>query len=392
MREKWVVFLLAMGFALSTKALDLKVRIYSNERIKLAHVTPDTGTYYMVAYNSNLSVIDTIYNVFEASENRELSFRVGIKHINVKQGDESLGAYFALQLKGTDPRREFRIKVNGKSRVYHGDIQMRILEGYIQMVNIIDLEHYVAGVVESEGGHVDQPEFFKAQAVLARTFALKNLKKHADDGYNLKDDVTSQVYFSKARHKFAPIIIEAVKATKDTVIVTAACEPILGVFHANSGGITTNAEDAWLTSVDYLRAKPDSFSIGVGSYAWERKISKDRFYDYAARKMKVANTASFRKALLNFDQQNGRKAYFTFSNRKLKLTHIRHHFKLRSTYFTIDEVDGYIVLKGKGYGHGVGLSQDGAIEMSKRGYSYRNILKFYFDCVDLESVDRLNLP
>ncbi len=389
MKGALAICALLLGFYAS--GLDLKVRIYSNERIKKVEVTPDTGTYYMVAYNRNLTVIDTVYNIFEADSNRSLSFYIGIKHINVKRGKERLGAYYALQLKGIEAEREFRIEVNGKKRVYHGDVQMRVLNGQMQLVNLIDLEHYAAGVVESEGGHVDEPEFFKAQAVLARTFAVKNLDKHIGEGYNLKDDVTSQVYFSKARHTYAEAIQEAVAATRDTVVVTASCEPILGVFHANSGGITTNAEDAWLSSVEYLRSKPDSFSVGVGSYQWTRHISKDRFYGFVARQMKVANDLKLHKALLNFAHREGRAAYFTFKGKKLKLTRIRHHFNLRSTYFNITEQGGQVVLTGRGYGHGVGMSQDGAIEMSRRGYSYRDILRFYFDCVDLESIDRLML-
>jgi stage II sporulation protein D len=376
---------------LPAKALELKVRIFCNEAIKKVYVTPDTGNYYMVAYNSDLSVIDTIYNVYEKDTSRQLYFWRGAKHINVMRGKESLGAYFALQINGVKAEREFRIEVNGKKRVYHGDIQMRVVPEGIQVVNLIDLEHYAAGVVESEGGHVDEPEFFKAQAVLARTFAIKNLEKHEDEGYNLKDDVTSQVYFSKARYKHSAAIIKAVKETADTVIVTASCEPILGVFHANSGGITTNAEDAWLTSIDYLKSKPDSFSVGVGSYAWKREISKNEFYGYIAGKLGVTNNLELHKALLNFSQNNGRQAYFTFKGRKLKLTHVRFHFNLRSTYFNIAESGNSVVLTGKGYGHGVGMSQDGAIEMSHRGYSYRDILKFYFDCVDLESIHRLRL-
>lgn len=388
---KRLMFILSFVCTLQAEALELKVRIFSNESIKKVYVTPDTGAYYMIAYNSNLSVIDTIYNVYEKDTSRQLYFWRGAKHINVMRGKESLGAYFALQINGVEAEREFRIEVNGKKRVYHGDVQMRVVDNGIQVVNIIDLEHYAAGVVESEGGHVDEPEFFKAQAVLARTFAIKNLEKHQREGYNLKDDVTSQVYFSKARYKNAPAIREAVKRTADTVVVTAACEPILGVFHANSGGITTNAEDAWLTSVDYLKSKPDSFSIGVGSYEWKREISKKEFYGYVAGKLKVSNTIELHKALLNFSQKKERQAYFTYKGRKLKLTHIRFHFNLRSTYFNITESGGSVVLSGKGYGHGVGMSQDGAIEMSHRGYSYRDILKFYFDCIDLESVDRLDL-
>ncbi|MDZ7845934.1 MAG: SpoIID/LytB domain-containing protein [Owenweeksia sp.] len=69
----------------------------------------------------------------------------------------------------------FRIEAAGRQRVYQGNLRLRIFNGQLQVVNVVDMENYVAGVVESEGGHENNPEFFKAQAVLARTFALKIL-------------------------------------------------------------------------------------------------------------------------------------------------------------------------------------------------------------------------
>ena len=98
----------------------------------------------------------------------------------------------------------------------------------------------------------------------------------------------------------------------------------------------------------------------------------------------MANDLSLQKSILNFTQPS-RKAYFEYKGRRLKLTKVRRQFNLRSTYFTVSESGNNVVLRGRGYGHGVGLSQDGAIEMSRRGYSYRQILGFYFDGVELEA-------
>lgn len=371
--------------ALYLNATEVKVRVFSTSTVNQTTVIPDTGLYHLIAYNSNLQAIDTIYDVFEQDSVRKLYFSKSGSNIILSRSSQKLGYFKVIRLVSEHPNKEFRITANGRNRVYHGDLQVRVFNGHLQLVNIVDIEKYVAGVVESEGGHVKELEYFKAQAVLARTFALKNSKKHIDEGYSLKDDVTSQVYFSRSRYQNKSAIDSAVFLTRDTVIVQNDCSPILGVFHANSGGYTTNSEDAWLTSIDYLKAKRDSFSVGVGSYSWEKKVSKSNFYNYVANKMKVSNDILLHKALLNLNRTK-RESHFTFKNRRLKLTNFRKRYNLRSTYFTLKESGNYLILRGRGYGHGVGLSQDGAIEMSKRGYNYRDILYFYFDSIELECI------
>lgn len=364
----------------------MKIRIFSTKTVDKVIVTPDAGLYYLAAYDKNLNLIDTIYDVFDLDSIRTFYFTRSGNSISVSRGKEKIGSYKALGLLSADRTKEFRINANGRGRIYQDDLQIRIYKGHLQLVNIVDIEKYVAGVVESEGGHVEELEFFKAQAVLARTFALKNLRKHLKEGYNLKDDVSSQVYFSKCHYKNADCIEEAVALTQDTVIVTLDCEPILGVFHANSGGQTVGSDHAWYSAIEYLQPVRDSFSVGVGSYYWEKKISKSSFYDFIARKMKVSNDLSLKKALLNFSQRE-RKKYFVHKGHRLKLTTIRNQFKLKSTFFRVVEDGNYVVLKGKGYGHGVGMSQDGAIEMSNKGYGYQQILHFYYKNVELESVE-----
>ncbi len=388
---KFKLLILFLSVMSSAKALDVRIKLFSTQNFTSVTVTPDTGAYYLIALDERLRPIDTILDIFQEEKSRRLSIVKNGREVKASKGGSNLGSYYAILIRSKDPKKQFRIEAERKLRVYHGDLQIRVYDGFLQVINIVDLEDYVGGVVESEGGHQLNPEYFKAQAVLARTFVLKNWNKHMNEGYNLKDDVSSQVYFSKARYQFSDAIREAVECTKDTVLVTYACDPILGVFHANSGGCTVAAEDAWLNSISYLQPKVDSFSVNVGSYSWEKKVAKRDFYQYVASSLGVANDIQLHKAILNFDQKKTRQAYFEYKGKKLKLTKIRFKFNLRSTYFKISDAGDYLLIKGNGYGHGVGLSQDGAMEMDKRGYTYRQILQFYFDNVELESIDVLDL-
>ena len=386
MKKFWLVSLVL--FTLGAQALELKVRLFSEHSVQKAVVTTDSGLYHLIALTEDYTPIDTVYDVYQRDPLRTFYFKTGAGGVRVNRGRQFLGEYPALLLVSGDPENQFRIDVAQKGRAYFGDLRFARQQGELQIVNQVDLEKYVAGVVESEAGHVEELEFYKAQAVLARTFAVRNLDKHADEGYNLKDDVSSQVYFSKAHYVNHQLIDSAVMATRDTVLVLSTCEPILGVFHANSGGMTSNSEDVWSKPLPYLRSLCDSFSVGVGSYYWEKRIPEQRFFDYFARMLGVNNDLRLQKALLNFDQHE-RDSYFEFADRKLKLTRVRRDLNLRSTYFLVEREGNEVVLQGYGYGHGVGLSQDGAINMSSKGYAYRDILHYYFREVELESVKRL---
>ena len=384
-------FLLVLGWLAlipSAQALDIDVRLYANQKVERAIITLDTGLYFVLAYDQDRQLVDTVYDVFSADELRTFYLGATGNNLYLKRGSEKLGVFSRLRFTSRHPEKEFRIEANKKGRAYYGDLIFSAQSGSLQIVNRVDLEKYVAGVVESEAGHVDQLEFFKAQAVLARTFAIKNLGKHLAEGYNLKDDVSSQAYYSKAHYTHKELIDSAVQATRDTLLVLENCQPVLGVFHANSGGFTTNSEDVWQTEVSYLRARRDSFSENVGSYTWEKKVPAASFYRFVAQRLGVKNNIRLRKALLNFDQEQ-RQAYFRYDGQRLKLTEIRRQFGLRSTYFSVEKQGSDLLLKGRGFGHGVGLSQDGAIEMSRRGYSYREILHYYYSNIELESLHRL---
>jgi stage II sporulation protein D len=379
------ILLLLFVFSNAVQALDLRVRLFSVTDVQETIITTDDIDFCLLALDEEGSIIDTIYDVFAADSLRTFYLANTAEGIKLKRGQHDLGIYQKLLFKGLDSLQQFRIIVNKKERVYYGDIEIENRSSKLFLINRVNLELYVAGVVESEAGHVPELEFYKAQAVLARTFALRNLKKHAKEGYNLKDDVSSQVYHSKAHFIHKDLIEKAVALTRDTILVSSDCQPILSVFHANSGGYTVNSEDVWLRPIDYLKASKDSFSIDVGSYRWTKEFSKEKYFSYYARMLGVKNDVELQKAVLNL-HQDGRDSHFRFNGKSLKLTKVRNDFRLKSTYFKGEIKGDSIILNGFGFGHGVGLSQDGAIAMSKSGFTYSDILRFYFQMVELESL------
>jgi stage II sporulation protein D len=257
------------------------------------------------------------------------------------------------------------------------------------MVNIVDLERYVAGVVESEGGHVNEYEYFKAQAVLARTYALKNMNKHIKEGYNLKDDVSSQVFHGKCYLQNRINIYNAVEETAGLVLVDKNQQLILGAFHANSGGMTANSQDVWSAKLHYLQSKPDPYSLNQPASNWQKKIPAHEVLSWFSQQLKVQGDQSELQRVLSQYQQIERERQFNYNGRHVLLKEVRKRFKLRSTYFNIHLEGNFFVFEGFGNGHGVGLSQEGAMEMAKRGFCFEEILYFYFSEILLKDISTL---
>ena len=178
-------------------------------------------------------------------------------------------------------------------------------------------------------------------------------------------------------------IEEAVNETKNLVLVDKNIDYITAAYYSNSGGQTVNVEDVWLEPLYYLRSVKDPYSVGKHNYSWNRKISKNKWLSYLKNKHNFpADNSELAKKACNF-KQSYRKKYFLDWKHHILLTDIRNDFKLKSTFFSVTEHTDHVVLNGKGFGHGVGLSQEGAIQMIKLGYGFLDVLRFYYTGVHL---------
>jgi stage II sporulation protein D len=185
-----------------------------------------------------------------------------------------------------------------------------------------------------------------------------------------------------------PLIPEAAFQTKGLVIIDADSALIIAAFHSNCGGETENVENVWLLKKPYLRSINDPYCQNQRNYSWEQKISFDTWKAYLQKEgFKINNNVS--SSWYNCLQYS-RKVYYKIGNDSLPFRKIRNDFNLKSAFFSV-KVDGNnIVLSGKGYGHGVGLCQEGAMQMARLGYNFREIVQFYYQGVNI--TDYSNIP
>ena len=269
---------------------------------------------------------------------------------------------------------------------YDGDVLFRLQDNKLQIINKVDMEKYIAGVIEAEGGNHAPPEYYKAQAVLIRTFTIKNLLKHAEEGYNLCDDVHCQAF--KGRMTEDPEIYFATKATEGFVIVYKDSVLIMSPFHSNCGGETSSAGLYWQKDLPYLKAVNDPFCINSSHATWSATIDKEAWISYIDR-IKTSD--------LNFSQQDfsftvpHRTKFVSINGLELNLRNIRETFDLKSSFFSIEDTGDKIIFNGKGYGHGIGMCQQGAMEMARVGYTWKDIIYFYFFDIQVNDYREMDL-
>ena len=309
-------------------------------------------------------------------------------------GELHFGTFNNLEINESAANSSFRLKIVDpikEPRNYEGDLRISRFHGSIQLVNEVPLDNYLAGVVESEGGSTALPEFYKAQAILCRSYAIKNWDKHPGQDFNLCDNTHCQAYHGRSDEN--PNIQDAVLATHGLVLVNSSSELVSAIFHSNSGGETQRAADVWSSGEDYLQAVVDPFSEKQRSASWETTILLEAWKQY------LTNHNQNDISKLTNDQllvkQDHRRKFFVVGKDTLRLVDIRADLNLRSTFFSMELVNDSIVIHGKGYGHGVGMSQEGAMEMAKQDYSASDILRFYFydvNIIELSDVADSELP
>lgn len=272
-----------------------------------------------------------------------------------------------------------RIRLGGN--LYKGDIIIQATgEGLLDIIEALSLEEYLYGVLPSEMSPDWPLEALKAQAVASRTYAMKFINPARD--YDITNGVEMQVY--KGLAKVNSRIMEAVNSTRGEVLKYKG-KLVTAFFHACCGGHTASARSAWGEDViKPLYGVPDPFCAPSRHSRWEFYLSTPDLLKYIQAQGSTA--LKLKNMKIHQKDRSGRAASFKFTTdngaKVVKTTDLRKHFgtfEFRSTYITrISPVKGGYELAGRGWGHGVGMCQEGAKYMAFKGKTYKRILRHYY--------------
>lgn len=269
---------------------------------------------------------------------------------------------------------------------YRGNlkIQKRAAAG-MDVINILDVEAYLYGVIPKEMSPQWHPEALKAQSIAARTYVLYQKGKNKNRDYDVIASTTSQAYGGAGVEMKDSN--QAVDETRGKIILYNG-KLALTYFHANSGGMTEDAKSVWNADIPYLRAVHDEYSTRAPNVSWTLSLSTDAIRD--ALNHKGYEIGSIERLVPVDVSPSGRiqkiKIFHGGGESVVKGADFRVNIDpvlIKSTLFTIKSDENRIHLEGRGYGHGVGMSQWGANIMAREGYTYSDILKHYYRGVEI---------
>jgi stage II sporulation protein D (peptidoglycan lytic transglycosylase) len=261
----------------------------------------------------------------------------------------------------------------------------------------LSLEDYVLGVMRAEGTVEPEPEALKALAIAIRTYALKNTGRHATDGYDFCSTTHCQRFVGRdptgSRATTSTLlesrISAAVRATEGQVLLDDHDQPIEAYFGASCGGETANIRDLWgVTPAFYLRGVRDEYCAAAPHAKWTDTISRADLLRalHSDSRTDVGNRLD--QVLISKRDETGRAEFITLEGEHRKIVR-GWDFKiivgralgwnvLKSSRFEAGRSGSNFIFRGSGFGHGLGLCQEGAHVMAARGASYQKILEKYF--------------
>jgi len=274
--------------------------------------------------------------------------------------------------------------INGKP--YRGMAEISFGNKGILVVNELPLEEYLVGLINCEVSSSWPIEAVKAQAVIARSYALYRKKIRKNEPYHLESSVLDQVYDG--------CLIEdsrAKRAVSETTgeVLTYNGAIIQAFYHSNCGGKTEASENVWGVSLPYLKGVTCEYCLGNSSSSWEQKLElKDIEEKLHAAGFKVSGVTEIRPGVRN---NRGRLKNIVVVSARGDATLTGDQFRkvlgysvIKSTNFTVKIVGNNVIFNGTGYGHGVGLCQWGAKQRALNGFDYTEILSYYYPGTVLE--------
>lgn len=285
---------------------------------------------------------------------------------------------------------------------------VKILDYTSGQVSELSLRDYVIGAVLAEMPASYSEEALKAQAVAARTYAVRQREKQrlSPDpellGADISNDSTKyQAYFTPAQAKsfygdaydaYFEKAAAAIDSTEAEVLVYEG-EPIVAAFHSTSGGKTESAEVVWGSPVDYLVPVESEEDEKSPSYLDEQTFTEAEAKARLEANLEGADFGNEPSDWIKIKEKSasGTVTKMTAGGAELTGADFRRIFSLRSANFTLEYGDGIFTVTTKGSGHGVGMSQYGANAMAKSGSDYKEILLHYYTGAEIADMNSLDL-
>lgn len=267
------------------------------------------------------------------------------------------------------------------------------------------LEDYLVGVLAGEMPASFELEALKAQAVIARTYAVSRMKEFGGAGYegnpqaDICDDFKHSQHFvteEEAKSKWSlwqknsnwNKIVEAVYSTKGEII-TYKGKPIDALYHSTCGGATENSEEVFTNAIPYLRGVQCNYCQESSRLNQKVTYTKQQLISILEGDglQQVVGAREIDMGAVS-KTESDRIIQYRIGDKIFRGTDVRHLFKLNSSRFTYNYDGSNITFNVVGYGHGVGMCQFGTNGLAKKGEKYKKIINFYYTDVEIVNIEK----
>lgn len=269
------------------------------------------------------------------------------------------------------------------------DYTIRVKQVSKNKIINLSLEDYVVGVLAGEMPLNFEEEALKAQAVVARTYALKRILYENED-YDVVDTTQNQVYLDEKylQDAWGSSYEKNIQKLKEIVSATAheyiffEDKVIDAMFFSTSVGMTENSEEIFPNELPYLRSVSSTWDEEASPVFKENyTFTLDKFYNLL--NLTYSENVKIEKTSMT---STGRIKEIKINNVKFTGKKVQQALDLRSNYFDIQQIGDVVKIETKGYGHGVGMSQYGANGMAQEGYNYKEIINHYYQDVEIKKI------
>lgn len=372
-------------FSLNGNGIDtdnITIRLFENEPVDSVKLDSDAYTYTIVNQNNQRTQLD--------GNNTPIQVTTDGAHVVLETSDTTFTNVSVRIIVDKDDL----ISIDHPElyeRHYPGELYFSANESGLKILNTTDFETYISGVVGAEM-NFEEHQALKAQAVIARTYARRLMDQQpSEQKYDLVDHTMNQVYRGVIPDN--PDFEDATNATTGEVL-TYEQELILAVYSSTCGGATSSNKGYWDgRDLPYLTRVADGGACqNSPHFQWRFAIERDELY------RKLGNYLGYELLSIETGEEDGsgrwKNMYLHVAEKdfplKISGVNFRQHvnavfgiYALRSMRFTLDRLPNQLIFSGKGMGHGIGLCQWGAKGLGEAGWNYKEILKFYYQEVEI---------
>ncbi len=376
MRSTIFIHLLLIFFSICSAAGQAKVsvRLFTYDKPEKLILSPVVGE-YILCWPSGQYQILTNDSLYVSGQNDKLTVNMGHKVIRT----DSIQIY-----PDRADRNLMAVQTHDRHRIYRGQFRLKVIDKMPLLINILDSDSYLKGVISAEIEAESPLEALKAQTIVSRSYALTNLERHQNFGCDFCDLTHCQIY--RGYYAELPATNRAVEETFG-LVMTLNGRIAEALFSANCGGWTATTNEMWGFASANEPVKDDQCHQ-FSHFSWQYELSYNEMHEILQNDPRSNPGDHLRSVRVTEYGPSKRVVEVRISGETQKnidgftfwsiLSHKLKWGKIKSTRFVLKQINNRFVFEGHGFGHGIGLCQSGAIARAKRGDSYQQILKHYF--------------